>query len=452
MAKSGTGRETQNHLQTFIGAIDSGTFDEVKRMLRGMSAAEIAKLIESSPRRERDLLWPLVAKEQEGEVLQYLNDEIAAHYLRHRNTEDIMSVMDGFEADDFADLLQELPKNVMQRILESLDEQNRSRIETVLSYPEDTAGGLMNIDIITIRPDISLDVVLRYLRRHDSLPDATDSVHVVNRSGQYVGLLSLAKLLTKDPSMSVRDAMKTDATPIPADTPAKEVAQIFEREDLVSAPVIDQEGILLGRITIDDVVDVILEGADHSFMSMAGLDEYEDTFAPVLKTTRRRALWLGINLITAFLASYVIGLFENTLEKVVALAVLMPIVASMGGIAGNQTLTLVIRGMALGHIGIANFRWLLSKEMAVGFLNGVLWSVVVGVVATYWFSDPTLGSVLAAAMIINLLVAALSGAALPLILERVGIDPALSGGVILTTITDVVGFCSFLGLATLYYA
>ncbi|MAR89863.1 MAG: magnesium transporter [Pseudomonadales bacterium] len=452
MAKSQSSQETQDQLHALLAALDSGAFDDIRRMLRGMSAAETARLIESTPQRARDLLWQLIDQDQQGEVLQYVNEELAAHFLRHRNTEDILSLVQGFDADDFADLLQELPQHVMRQVLDSLDDQNRYRIETILSYPEDTAGGLMDTDIISIRPDISLDTVLRYLRRHESLPDTTDNLHVVNRAGRFVGILPLTKLLLKDPGISVREAMNTGAKAIPATTPAREVAQMFEREDLVTAPVVDDNGVLLGRITIDDVVDVILEGADHSLMSMAGMDEDEDTFAPVWKTTRRRALWLGINLITAFLASYVIGLFEGTLEKVVALAVLMPIVASMGGIAGSQTLTLVIRGMALGHVGSANARWLLSKELAVGFLNGMMWSVVVGAIAAFWFSDTLLGGVLAAAMVINLLMAALAGATLPLLLDRLGIDPALSGGVILTTVTDVVGFCSFLGLATLYYA
>ncbi|MDY6918956.1 MAG: magnesium transporter [Pseudomonadota bacterium] len=452
MAKSQSSQETQDQLHALLAALDSGAFDDIRRMLRGMSAAETARLIESTPQRARDLLWQLIDQDQQGEVLQYVNEELAAHFLRHRNTEDILSLVQGFDADDFADLLQELPQHVMRQVLDSLDDQNRYRIETILSYPEDTAGGLMDTDIISIRPHISLDTVLRYLRRHESLPDTTDNLHVVNRAGRFVGILPLTKLLLKDPGISVREAMNTGAKAIPATTPAREVAQMFEREDLVTAPVVDDNGVLLGRITIDDVVDVILEGADHSLMSMAGMDEDEDTFAPVWKTTRRRALWLGINLITAFLASYVIGLFEGTLEKVVALAVLMPIVASMGGIAGSQTLTLVIRGMALGHVGSANARWLLSKELAVGFLNGMMWSVVVGAIAAFWFSDTLLGGVLAAAMVINLLMAALAGATLPLLLDRLGIDPALSGGVILTTVTDVVGFCSFLGLATLYYA
>lgn len=452
MAKTQSSHETQDQLHAFLEALESRAFDDVRRMLRGMSAAETANLIESSPLRARNLLWQLIDKDVEGDVLQYLNEELAAYFLRHRNTEDILSLVEGFDADDFADLLQELPKTVMRQVLDSLDDQNRYRIETILSYPEDTAGGLMDTDLISIRPDITLDTVLRYLRRHESLPDTTDNLHVVNRKGKFVGILPLTKLLTKDPSMSVREAMNSDAKAIPAATSAKDVAKIFEREDLVTAPVVDEQGVLLGRITIDDVVDVILEEADHSLMSMAGMDEDEDTFAPVWKTTRRRSVWLGINLLTAFLASWVIGLFEGTLEKVVALAVLMPIVASMGGIAGNQTLTLVIRGMALGHVGSANARWLLTKEMAVGFINGIMWSTVVGAIAAWWFNDLLLGTVLAAAMVVNLLIAALAGASLPMILEKLGIDPALSGGVILTTITDVVGFCSFLGLATLYYA
>jgi len=449
---SAQSEDLQNTLQAFNDALDMGTFADIKRMLHGLSGAEIAHLIESSPPRERRIIWKLIDKEDEGEVLAYLNDEIAAQFLRHRDTHDIINALEDFDTDDVADILQELPRTVTLRILESMDEQNRARLESILSYADDTAGGLMNTDMITIRPDISLDVVLRYLRRHQELPDTTDNLWVVNRKGVFVGVLPLSKLVVSDPSVSVREAMISDVTAIPADMPAKEVASIFAREDLVSAPVVDEQGILLGRITVDDVVDVIREEADHSLMSMAGLDEFEDTFAPVLKTTKRRALWLGINLITAFAASSVIGLFEDTINKVVALAVLMPIVASMGGIAGSQTLTLVIRGMAMGHIGKANSRWLMTREMAVGFLNGLLWSVVVGAVAWLWFGDPLLGGIIGAALIINLVVAALSGALLPIMLDKMGIDPALSGGVVLTTITDVVGFFAFLGLATVFYA
>lgn len=452
MAKNPNSQIAQQTLQAFNEALDSGTFVEVRRMLRGMAPAEVAHLIESSPPRSRNIIWKLIDQEEEGEILQYLNEEIAAEFLRHRDTQDIINAVEDFDIDDVADLLQELPRAVTQRILEAMDDQNRQRIEAVLSYGEDTAGGLMNPDSVTVRPDISLDVVLRYIRLHEALPDMTDSILVVNRADKFIGVIPLTKLLVSDPSMSVRDAMLTDVTAIPASTPASEVATIFERQDLVTAPVVDDDGRLLGRITVDDVVDVIREGADHSLMSMAGLDEDEDTFAPVWKTTRRRSVWLGINLLTAMLASWVIGLFEGTLDKVVALAVLMPIVASMGGIAGSQTLTLVIRGMALGHIGPSNARWLMSREMAVGVLNGVLWSLVIGAVASFWFSDYRLGLIIGSAMIINLIIAAIAGASLPLLLKKLGIDPALSGGVVLTTVTDVVGFCAFLGLATAFYA
>jgi len=323
------------------------------------------------------------------------------------------------------------------------------RLEAMLSYPEDTAGGLMNIDTITVRPNVTLDVVLRYLRLRGEIPHMTDYLVVVNRSDRYIGLLSISDLLTKDPSLSVGRVMVKDIDPIPAMMPAREVAEIFEFRDLISAPVVDDEGRLLGRITIDDVVDVIRDEAEHSIMSMAGLDEEDDIFSPVVTSSRRRAIWLGINLATAFLASWVIGLFEATLKEVVALAVLMPIVASMGGIAGSQTLTLVIRGMALGYIDSANSRRILAKELAVGALNGLLWAVVVGVVAGLWFSDAMIGLIIAIAMQANLIVAALAGATIPLVMRRFGVDPALSSSMVLTTFTDVIGFAVFLGLATI---
>jgi magnesium transporter len=322
----------------------------------------------------------------------------------------------------------------------------------VMSYAEDTAGGLMNTDAITVRPNITLDVVLRYLRRHEILPEMTDNLIVVNRRDELIGLLPLAKLLVSDPAVTVREIMDTSADGIPVSMPDDQVAQLFERNDWVSAPVVDDTGKLLGRITIDDVVDVIREDADHSLMSMAGLDEDEDTFSPIMKSFPRRAVWLGINLITAFIASSVISLFEGTIDKVVALAVLMPIVASMGGVAGTQTLTIVIRGMALGHIGRNNSRWLVNKEFWVGAMNGLCWALVVAVAASLWFNDTTLGLIIAAAMIINLMTAALAGTLLPIFMKKINVDPALAGSVALTTITDVVGFMSFLGLATLFYA
>jgi magnesium transporter len=350
------------------------------------------------------------------------------------------------------DILQTLPEKVTQDVLNVMDDRDRQRVEAILSYPEDTAGGLMNTDTVTVRADISLDVVLRYLRRHESIPATTDNLFVVNRKDELIGLLPISKLLVSDPSITVREIMATDFHRITADTPDDHVAQLFEREDLVTAPVVDNNSKLLGRITIDDVVDVIREDADHSLMSMAGLDEEDDIFAPVFKTSRRRAVWLGINLLTAFLASAVIGLFEKTLEQVVALAILMPIVASMGGIAGSQTLTLVIRGIATGHIRNNNLSWLLRREVLVGLLNGILWGGAVAIAASIWFSDITIGFIIGGALIINVVVAVFSGSMLPSLLKSMNIDPALAGSVLLTTITDVVGYFVFLGLATVFYS
>ncbi|WP_166254091.1 magnesium transporter [Marinobacter salicampi] len=444
--------QARQRLRSLGEALDSGALQQVSRILNGgLSPSDIAHLLESSPPRQRALLWNLVDKNLEGEVLQYLNDDIRGYFLSKLNAQELASIIEDFESDDLADLLQQLPDTVIQEVLDTMDEQDRQRVEEVLAYPEDTAGGLMNTDTITVRPDLTIDVVLRYLRRHRSLPPMTDSLIVVSRRDEYVGVLAITKMLVSNPSATVREVMDTDIEPIPVTMADTQVATLFERYDLISSPVVGEGGKLLGRITIDDVVDVIREDADHSLMSLAGLDEDEDTFAPIMKTTRRRAVWLGINLITAFIAASVIGLFEGTIEKVVALAVLMPIVASMGGIAGSQTLTLVIRGMAVGQISGANIGWLLNREFFSGALNGLLWALVVSVAATVWFGDPLIGAVIAAALIINLVAAAIVGTVLPLFLKSRNIDPALAGGVILTTVTDVVGFMAFLGLATIFY-
>jgi magnesium transporter len=355
------------------------------------------------------------------------------------------------DTDDLADLVQDLPATITREVLKSLDEQRRERLETALAFPEDTAGGLMNTDMVTVRPEVTLDVVMRYLRRlKDGLPDLTDNLIVVNRQGRYLGVLYLSDLLTNDPDDSVAEVMTLRIQPMQATLDARDVASRFEQLDLVSAPVVDEDGHVLGRITVDDVMDLIREEAEHQFMGQAGLSETEDMFAPVLLSARRRALWLGINLLTAFLAAWVIGRFEATIQQVVALAVLMPVVASMGGIAGTQTLTLAIRGIALGHLSAKNMRWLVSKEMAVSLINSAVWALVVALVAWVWFGSGAIALIIAAAITINLLTATLSGALLPLLLDRLGIDPALAGGVILTTITDVVGFLAFLGLATIF--
>lgn len=442
---------SQNTLDKLSHALDSGAFVDVRRMLNGLPPADTAHLLESSPPKFRDILWTMVELENQGEVLNELGDELRFQLLSDMEAGKVASLVEGLEDDDVADILQQLPDRVTREVLTSMDQQDRARLERVMLYPEDTAGGLMNTDTITVRAPLTLDVVLRYLRRHEEIPEMTDNLIVVNRSDRFIGLLSLRTLLVSDPSATVREKMDTDVVPIPVDMPDSEVARLFERNDWVSAPVVDREGRLLGRITIDDVVDVIREDADHSLMSMAGLDEDEDTFAPIMRSAPRRAVWLGINLVTAFIASGVINLFQGTIEKVVALAVLMPIVASMGGIAGTQTLTVLVRGIALGQVGRNNQMWLINREVMIGLLNGALWAAVVAVAASLWFDDWNIGMIIAAAMVINLITAGFIGAVLPLLMVRLNIDPALAGSVVLTTVTDVVGFVSFLGLATLFY-
>ncbi|SFG76774.1 magnesium transporter [Neptunomonas qingdaonensis] len=434
-------------------SLESGAFQHARFTLNNsLRPAEVAHLLEKSPPKEREILWNLIHPDNEGKVLQYLADDIQSDLLSKMDTDRVLAITETLDADDVADVLQQLPERVTKELLKIMDQQYRERLEVILAYPEDTAGGLMNTDTVVIRPDITVETVLRYLRRHSEIPEMTDSLFVVSRRKEsYIGTLPLTKLLVSDPDITVREIMNTDVEPIPVDMPDDEVASLFEKHDLVSAPVVNKKGKLLGRITIDDVVDVIREDADHSMMSMAGLDDDEDTFAPLMKTTRRRAVWLGINLMTALLASAVIGLFEATINQVVALAVLMPIVASMGGIAGSQTLTLMIRGQALGHVERSNAGWLLNRELLVGTLNGVLWALVVAAVAIYWFDDTTIGLVIGLAIIINLIAGALAGTLLPMILKSWGIDPALAGSVLLTTITDVVGFFAFLGLATYFY-
>ncbi len=432
-------------------ALEDGSLHQVRQMLNTIPNAGIAHLLESSPPRSRNILWQLIEKDNEGEVLQYLNEDIQNDILKDLNAEQVAELTEGLEADDLADILQQLPQQVTAGVLRSMDDQDRLRLETILAYPDDTAGGLMNTDTITVRPKHTLDVVLRYLRRHDSLPDMTDNILVVNRNDEFLGILPLGKILVSDPSVAVREIMQTDIQAIPVDMEITEVARLFEQHDWVSAPVVDSDGKLLGRITIDDIVDVIRHTAEHNMMSMAGLDEEDDTFAPVFKTAKRRAVWLGVNLITAIIASMVIYMFQDTLDQVVYLAVLMPIVANMGGVAGNQTITLVVRSMALKQISTSNIRWLLTRELCVGGLNGLLWALVMAIITYAWYGELLLSYIIAAAMLINLVTAAFAGACLPIFLKRINIDPALAGSVVLTTVTDSVGFFAFLGLATLFY-
>ena len=432
-------------------ALRSGALGDVAGILADMSPGDVAYFIASSPPDYRDVLLGFLEPEQEALVVNELPDELRNAALADRAPEAVAEIVEQLDDDDVADILHELPDDLTGRVLASLDEQYRQRLQTVLSFSDDSAGGLMSTDIITIRADLTLDVVLRYLRRHSEIPPNTDNLIVVNRHDRFVGLLPIGILLVSDPAISVREMMITDQAAIDVDTPATEVARRFERNDWISAPVVDGNGQLLGRITIDDVVDVIMEEADHSLTSLAGLAE-EDTFASVWQSAPRRAMWLGVNLATALLASSVINLFQATIEKVVALAVLMPIVASMGGIAGTQSLTILIRAMAMGQINNRNQFWVVGRESLVGALNGMLWALVIAATAAIWFEDLTLGFIIACAMLINLITAGCAGAGLPLLLKKLHVDPALAGGVLVTTVTDVVGFLAFLGLATLFYA
>ena len=441
---------TETQLELVTHALDSGDAGEVRDLLDTLHSGEIADLIESVPHGPREQLWGLVDPDDHGETLVQVNDEVRAGLIDEMESDALVAATEGLDADDLADLIRDLPGGVIQEVLGAMDQQNRDRLISVLHYPEDSAGGLMNVDVVTVRADVTLDAVLRYLRLHIDIPETTDSLFVVDRDDIFKGVLPLRVLLTNDLDLTVAGVMDSDIAAIPADMPDTEVAKMFENHDLVSAPVLNDEGKLIGRITIDDVVDVIREDADHSLLSLAGLDEEDDTFAPVIKSARRRAVWLGINLCTAFLASWVIGLFQATIEQVVALAVLMPIVASMGGIAGSQTLIIVIRGLALGQIGVSNARWLMYKEISVSALNGIAWAVVVAVISAVWFKNANIGYIIGAALIINLLCAAVAGMSIPFLLTRMKIDPAHAGTVILTTVTDVVGFMVFLGLGTLF--
>lgn len=443
---------TEQQLAQLDRALDAGTLRDVAGMVGDLSPGDVAHLITSYPPRIRQVLWSLLEAEQEADVLNELPEELRNQFLVEMEPSALASIVGQLDDDDVADILHELPESITEQVLGIMDEADRSRLATVLAFPDDVAGGLMSTDTITIRADLTLDVVMRYLRRHAEIPENTDSLVVVNREDHFVGILPIRTLLVSDPQQSVREMMLTSRDAIPALLPAAEVARLFERNDWISAPVIDEQNRLLGRITIDDVVDVIREEADHSLTSLGGIADDEDTFSTVLQTAPRRALWLGINLITAFIAASVINMFQDTIEKVVALAVLMPIVASMGGIAGTQTLTVLIRGIAMGQLNSRNQRWLVGREALVGLFNGTLWALVVAVAASLWFDDWTLAVIIGAAMIINLLTAGVAGALIPLTLKRWGIDPALAGGVLLTTVTDVVGFLSFLGLAAAFYA
>jgi magnesium transporter len=447
MPKTFEAKTSNSQHHAINDALGDGQTELAKDMLQQLQPCDVALLLESSRSRNRLNIWQLIQPDLYSDVLEELSDDVRNGIIRNMLPEKVADALEEMDTDNLVDTLRGLPQEVAKNLLAAMDEQDRSRAELGLSYGDETAGFIMNTDAISLRQGINVDVILRYLRLKGDMPEHTDTLYVVDRNDKLMGGVALTRLITAAADTPIESLIK-DTEAIPDDMMDNELASLFELYNWLSAPVVDENNKLLGRITIDDVVDIIREDAEHSMMSMAGLDDEEDTFAPVVQSTQRRSIWLGVNLLTALMAAAVSDFFEATLSQLAVLAILNTIVPSMGGVAGNQTLTLVIRGMALGHVNSANARWLISKELAIGFLNGVIWSVLIASVIAIWKQDLMLGAVIAFAMLINMVAAGLAGASLPIIMKKLKIDPALAGSVILTTITDVVGIFAFLGTAT----
>ena len=435
--------EVQNILENY-------SIKNLDLFLADLHPSEISDLLESMESSNRAELFERLDAKKRGEVLSELSVSIRNSLLEFVDPEGFINETSSLEPDDLADIIQDLPESMADQVLLSMDAQNRNRVAESLHYPSDTAGGLMNVDVLTVRPDVEVDVVLRLLRRFGPVPENQNQLFVVDRSNKLMGSVMLLNLLMAEPEIQIGDLMQKVGIPINDFTDAREVTLIFERYDLIEAPVIDEENKFLGFISVDDVVDVLMEETDRSRLSSAGLATDYDMFAPIIKTSSKRSVCLAVNLATAFLAAWVIGLFETTIENMVALAVLMPVVASMGGIAGTQTLTIVIRGLSIGQVGSANSRSVVFREIIIGFFNGCLWALVVALISSFWFDNFGLGAIIASAMVVNMVTAGFFGAMIPLTLNKLGIDPALAGGVMVTTITDVVGFFAFLSLASYY--
>ena len=424
------------------------SINQIRRLLSGMHPSEVAHSIESLPPKERKFLWSLIDTQDEGEIIAELHDEIQQELISEISAEELITIFGDLELDEIVDILQVLPDRKTENILSAMSMRDRKRIREALEYPEDSAGGLMNTDIISVRPQHNLEVVMRYLRAQRELPKNTDQIFVVSRENKFLGSLPISTIIVSDPNLNVRELMETETQPLLVDLNDKDVSRLFEQNDWVSAPVIDKESNLIGRITIDDVVDVIMEDADQNFLGMAGVAE--DTFAPPARAAKSRILWLSINLLTAFIASMTISLFQATIDQIVYLAILMPIVASMGGVAGTQTLTIMIRGLTLQQINHSNLQWLYKREIAVSIVNGILLSILVGGITYFWFKDIIIATLICVAMIVNLVFSAIAGIFIPIILRKFNQDPAIAGSVVVTTVTDVIGFFSFLGLATIF--
>jgi len=440
--------DEKNNLNLLLDNSADLTTDEVRSLLNKLSSSEIAHALESSPPKQRKLFFSLLETNEEGDVLADLGEEIQQELVSNISNEELAEAVKQLEPDETVDILQNLPEDRMNTILSKMSLRDRKRIEIGLNYPENTAGGLLNTDVISVRPSHSIEVVINYLRDQKELPDNTDKIFVVDKEDRYVGELAIGKIITSKPSLSVREVMDTSASPIFVSQDDKEVATIFERNDIISSAVIDEFGKLIGRITIDDVLDVIREDADQNFLGMAGVAE--DTFAPPGRAARSRVFWLSMNLLTAFIASMTINIFKDVLDQIVYLAILMPIVASMGGVAATQTLTIVLRGLTLEQINSSNLQWLFKRELAVSILNGFVLSILVGLVTYFWFNEILLSLLISLALVINLVSSVIAGVFVPLILRSLNQDPAIAGSVVVTTVTDVVGFLSFLGLATIF--
>lgn len=446
---SSTSSDKAQISEQLLNAIQTEQLEKAAEIINFLVPEEIAEILEATPPDQRAILWDCIDSEKQGEVLAHANEAIRASILDTLETHEIVEIAVDLQTDDIADIVQSLPEQEQQDFIEALPEENRNAVQIALAYDENTAGGIMSSDFVAVRADISLGVVLRYLRQRGELPHSTSSLFVWDREENLIGTIQLTDLLIHDEDLLVEEILKTDIQGINVYTSSKEVAHIFQKNDLISAPVVNDQNQLIGRITIDDVVDIIRDEAEHTQMASAGLDEDDDIFAPAQKSAKRRTFWLGINLLTAIFASIVIGLFDAAIEKVVALAILMPIIASMGGIAGTQTATIVIRALATGKLAKSNSRSLLIKETTVGLFNGVIWATLTGIAVFAIFHDWQLSAIFSTAILINLLAAAFAGAMIPLILQRLKIDPALASGLMLTTVTDSVGFFVFLGLATM---
>ena len=438
----------KNNLDQLLDNSSDLSNDEVRSLLNKLSSSEIAHALESSPPKQRKLFFSLLKTNEEGDVLADLGEEIQQDLVSSISNEELAEAVKELEPDETVDILQNLPEERMNTILSKMSLRDRKRIEIGLTYPENTAGGLLNTDVISVRPSHSIEVVINYLRDQKELPNNTDKIFVVNKEDEYVGELAIGKIITCRPKLSVREVMDTNSNPIFVNQDDKEVATIFERNDIISSAVIDESGKLIGRITIDDVLDVIKEDADQNLLGMAGVAE--DTFAPPGRAARSRVFWLSMNLLTAFIASMTINIFKDVLDQIVYLAILMPIVASMGGVAATQTLTIVLRGLTLEQINSSNLRWLFKRELAVSILNGFVLSILVGLVTFFWFDEILLALLISFALVINLISAVIAGVFVPLILRSLNQDPAIAGSVVVTTVTDVIGFLSFLGLATIF--